>query len=149
MRQHYNDMGAPFAPEGTDMATENLMELQKEQQELTAALRRDYSQETIAKLAALQTRLREAQKAEDAKADVSAEDASITLIRGGKDDQTLVVPAGTTLAAVLDQLGWSEQGFEFKRMLGAGLTEQVKSAKTAVLGAGVHEIFMSPKVVGG
>lgn len=131
------------------MATENLMELQKEQQELTAALRRDYSQETIAKLAALQTRLREAQKAEDAKADVSAEDASITLIRGGKDDQTLVVPAGTTLAAVLDQLGWSEQGFEFKRMLGAGLTEQVKSAKTAVLGAGVHEIFMSPKVVGG
>ena len=131
------------------MATENLMALQKEQQELTAALRRDYSQETIAKLAALQTRLREAQKAEDAKADVSAEDASITLIRGGKDDQTLVVPAGTTLAAVLDQLGWSEQGFELKRMLGAGLTEQVKSAKTAVLGAGVHEIFMSPKVVGG
>lgn len=131
------------------MATENLMALQKEQQELTAALRRDYSQETIAKLAALQTRLREAQKAEDAKADVSAEDASITLIRGGKDDQTLVVPAGTTLAAVLDQLGWSEQGFEFKRMLGAGLTEQVKSAKDAVLGSGVHEIFMSPKVVGG
>ena len=131
------------------MATENLMALQKEQQELTAALRRDYSQETIAKLAALQTRLREAQKAEDAKADVTAEDASITLIRGGKDDQTLVVPAGTTLAAVLDQLGWSEQGFELKRMLGAGLTEQVKSAKTAVLGAGVHEIFMSPKVVGG
>ena len=129
---------------------QTVQELTAEQRDLTAQLRKDFSQETIDKLANLQVRLREAQGIEDAtRDDTAGGEAQVTLIRGGKDDQTLMVPTGTNLETVLEQLGWSQAGMEFKRMVGPGMTEVIKDPKAAVMGAGAHEILVMPKVVGG
>ena len=140
----------------------NLQDLEKQQKaamaqrtKLASNLSKEFSQKTVDDLAGVQANLKTlSQKLEAAKkaegSGTGGESCTITLIRGGKDDQTLAdLPVETTLADALKKVNWDAQGMDFKRMVGPDVTEAITNINAATFGPGNHEIFVSPKVTGG
>jgi hypothetical protein len=123
----------------------------RERDELSAKLKKNFDSATIDALTALQKEIRTLQNAQakTAGASTDGETATITLIRGGKDNEQVVVPAGTSLESVIAGLGWASAGMEYKRIVGPGVTETVKSPKAEAFGPGTHDILVTPRVVGG
>jgi len=121
---------------------------------LAGDLSKGFSQKTVDDLAATQANLKQlTTKMEKARlaegGSTEGESCTITLIRGGKDDTQLTVPVETTLKEALGKINWDSQGMDFKRMIGPGVTEQIKNVGEATFGPGNHEIFVTPKVTGG
>jgi hypothetical protein len=126
----------------------------KQRTKLAGDLSKGFNQKTVDDLAAVQANLKtlttQANAAKLAEGGTNAGDScTITLIRGGKDDTQLTVPIETTLQDALGKINWESQGMDFKRMIGPGVTEQIKDVSTATFGPGNHEIFVTPKVTGG
>jgi hypothetical protein len=80
--------------------------------------------------------------------EAASNDAVVSLIRSGKSDRCVQVPADTTVADLMATLDWTVTDFTFKRRVGPGQTVEITDLHQK-LGAGEHEIFISGKVAGG
>jgi len=149
------------------MANDNLARLKTDLEEVTQQrdaqykeLAENFSQPAMDKLSALQkmvtdkTGAFEAAEAASAAASVSAKATGdtdfcvVSLIRSGKSDRCVEVPAHTTVADLMHSLNWSTQDVTFKRRVGPGQTVEITDLTQAV-GPGEHEIFIAQKVAGG
>lgn len=75
--------------------------------------------------------------------------AIISLMAGGKGDRRVEGPVGTTLAQILQEIGWDSTGHVFKRCVGPGQTADLSEGLRYVFGSGEYEILMVPQVRGG
>ena len=76
----------------------------------------------------------------------------VTALRQGKQGQeTLEVPCGTTIAQVMERIGWNWQECSIRKKTGDGPLASVTSPLETRLGPveGEHMIIASPRVVGG
>jgi Tfp pilus assembly protein PilX len=72
----------------------------------------------------------------------------VTLIRGGKNDRCVEIPANTSLADLMGTLGENPTGLTFKKRVGPGQTAEITNLGNKI-GPGQHEFFVTPKVAGG
>tara|TARA_B100000131_G_scaffold221323_1_gene212827 strand:- start:20631 stop:21083 length:453 start_codon:yes stop_codon:yes gene_type:complete len=119
----------------------------------------DFCQQDMDRLSALQKMVSDSkaaiEAAEAAKLNVqvatpvdSDTNAVVSLIRSGKSDRCVQVPADTSLADLMVTLDWAVDGFTFKKRVGPGQTVEITNINEK-LGSGEHEIFISGKVAGG
>jgi hypothetical protein len=149
------------------MANDNLARLKTDLEETTTQrdaqykeLAENFSQPAMDKLSALQkmvatkTSALEEAEAKEAASSMSSEakgDAEfcvVSLIRSGKSDRCVEVPAHTSVADLMHSLSWSTDDVTFKRRVGPGQTVEITDLSQAV-GPGEHEIFIAQKVAGG
>ena len=76
----------------------------------------------------------------------------VTALRQGKQGQeTLEVPCGTSVAQVMERIGWNWQECSIRKKSGDGPLASVTSPMETRLGPteGEHMLIASPRVVGG
>lgn len=118
---------------------------------LVAAMQSQYSPSHLEEFKALQETLKGLQaqlEAARSTAGGAIETTTVNLLRGGKSDQAFEVRVGTTLGALIDQLGW-DGDLSFRRRVSAGVTEVINNPEEFVLEAGEHELFVTHKVAAG
>ena len=133
-----------------------LKEAQKMRDQHVADMGSDYSAQAMDRLAALQKMVAAAEEDLRRSTEVNTTTEAVgdmcvvTLVQGGKNDRCVEVPAnGNTLADLINSIDMSVSGLTFKRRMGPGVTSEIANPEEFVLEAGTHEIFVTPKVVGG
>ncbi len=74
---------------------------------------------------------------------------TVVVMRGGKNDESIEVPQGTTLEKVAELLNINTEEVQFRKRVGEGQTSQISSPNQHVLGEGTHEFFATHKVAAG
>ena len=74
---------------------------------------------------------------------------TVVVMRGGKNDETVEVPQGTTLEKVAELLSINTNEVQFRKRVGEGQTSQISEPGEHVLNEGTHEFFATHKVAAG
>ena len=74
---------------------------------------------------------------------------TVVVMRGGKNDESIEVPQGTTLEKVAELLNINTEEVQFRKRVGEGQTSQISSPGDHTLGEGTHEFFATHKVAAG
>ena len=131
-----------------------LAEARKLRDEHISSMGNEYSAQVMDRLAVLQKMVASAeQNLELSNAPApeveEQEMCVVTLVQGGKNDRCVEIPAMTTVSELVNSLGMDIKGLSFKKRLGPGVTTEITAPEESVLGPGQHEIFVTPKVIGG